>query len=469
MTHLLGADYIDRFTVVDSEGTLLTGLTFSADQTWDPNGDAFTPTFTEISGGMYQVSWPVTLAGTYYARGRTDDTTPFQIFEFQVATDDLEVGDTITHYFTIRDDDGNYFGGAPVTVSLAVGPGGSVFVPIITDLLNGLYRVTWPADIEGVYTLRLLADLSDVDDDNQLFQFETRVFPLTVTVSPLDPIVGDTLDDLVRSVALLCGDIFDTTVTEDAVDATTWQDDLTLSALSPKAIKGATLYVVSAASDQNVGREVRVLDSADHGLVLAHPLASPPRRGDRGYLVNIESKGFQRQRYVNCINDRIRDAYPLHLVPAVWTFGVDDDTFFDANAPYLTPPAAFTHIWCVDYPTAGYSPYETNIPLGNADVSGWWWDDAEGRIVIGGVYRTSANGIPVRLRGYGRHPILESAADQCAIDRKWLVEMCAGTLIISLREQRRLPEGQNHINRADAWLSAMSTNVHPNTVKLGGR
>jgi hypothetical protein len=466
MTHLIGQDYIDRFTVVDSEGTLLTGLTFIADQTWDPNGATFTVTVTEIGTGMYQVSWPITLSGVYYARLQTISLTPFQVFEFQVHTDDIEVEETVTHYFTIRDDDGNYFGGAPITVSLAVDPGGSTFVPIVTDLANGLYRVSWDATSEGVYTLRLAADLSSIGDDDQLFQFEMRVFPAAITVSPLEPVVGDTLDDLVRAVALLCGDILDTTVTEDAADATTWQDELTLSATSPKKLKGSNLYVVSASADQNVAREARVLDSTDHGLVLSHPLASPPRRGDRGYLVNLESNGFQRQRYVNCINDRIRDAFPLYLIPAVWTFGVDDDTFFDANAPYLTPPAAFTHIWSVDYPSAGYSPYETDIPIGNADSSGWWWDDAEGRIVIGGIYRTSANGVPVRLRGYGRHPILESASDQCGVDRKWLVEMSAGTLIISLRDQRRLPEGQNHINRADAWMSAMSTNVHPNTVRI---
>src|SRR4051812_40329872 len=176
MTHLLGQSFIDRFTVVDSEGTLLTGLTFTTDQTWDPQGATFTVTVTELSLGMYEVSWPMALAGTYYARVRTDDTTPFQIFEFQVHTDDLEVGETVTHYFTIRDDDGNYFGGAPVAVSLAVDPSGLAFVPIIDDLLNGLYRVTWVAATEGVYTLRLTADLSGVGDDDQLFQFETRVF-----------------------------------------------------------------------------------------------------------------------------------------------------------------------------------------------------------------------------------------------------------------------------------------------------
>jgi hypothetical protein len=468
MTHLLGDTYRTRWTILDSESNPVTGMTFTIDQTMTPSGGAFTPTIIEIGTlGTYEISWTLAEAGTYYARAWCDNVpgVAFSVYEFEFATDHWEAHDLITHYFTVLDDDGRYFGAAPVTVEASFDPQGLQFAVQITNFLNGLYRLTWTPSREGAYSVRLIADRTLVGDEPSRFFFEDLVVA-ELEPSPLEPVVGDTLDDLVRATALLCGDLLDTTSSEDAPTADTWIDDLTLSAVSPKSLKGANLYIFAAIGDANVGVEARVVDSTDHGLTLAHAIPVPARQGDRGYLVNLESKGFPRQRYVNCINDRIRDSFPLFLLPARWTFGVDDDTVFSSDTPYLTVPPHFTHLYSVDYPTQGYSPYETDIPMGSDVVSGWWWDDAEERIVIGGNYRHLANGQPIRLRGYQRHPILESASAQCAVDRKWVTEMSAGTLIVSLRDARRLPEGQNHINRADAWMSAMSTNVMPGTVRI---
>src|SRR5688572_10277660 len=162
MAHLIGTEHVDRFTVLDSEGALVTGETFTADAVYGPDGALFDWAVTELGDGLYEVRYELDLAGTYYLRLVTVTTTPFQVYESEVRTDDLEIGDTARHYFTIRDDDGNYYGGSVVTVDAAYDPDGAVFAPIIDDLGNGLYRVTWETTVEGVYTLRLRATLTDV-------------------------------------------------------------------------------------------------------------------------------------------------------------------------------------------------------------------------------------------------------------------------------------------------------------------
>lgn len=468
MTHLLGQTYRSRWTTLDSEGDPVTGMTFTVDQAWAPDLSHFTPTIVELgTGGMYEISWLIDQEGTYYARVWCDNVPgiPLSVYEFEEATDRWQVGDLITHYFTLLDDDGAFYGGSTITIEQTYDPIGTSFALDILDLLNGLYRVRWTPSRVGAYSARVSAERSRTGDEPVRFSFEDLAF-LENEPSPLEPIYGDTLDDLVRATALLCGDLLDTVASRDVGNPSVWVDDLTLAATSPKSVKGSSLYVYAATDDRNIGRESRVEDSNSGGLSLAMPLASSPAVGDRAYLTNLESRGFPRQRYVNCINDRIRDSFPLFLLPATWTFGVDDSVSFNPNTPYLTPPADFTHIYSVDYPTQGYAPYETDIPMGSDVVAGWWWDDAEERIVIGGVYRSLASSLPVRIRGYKRHPILTHPSDQCAVDRKWVTEMSAGTLIISLRDQRRLPEGQNHINRADSWMSGMSTNVMPGTVRI---
>jgi hypothetical protein len=474
MTHLLGVTHYARFTVLDGEGAYVEGATFDADQIRAPDGTAFAWSYRELGLGMYEVSWVLSLVGTYYLRLVTTDVpgTTFVPYEFEKITDEIEIGEEVRHYFTVLDDDGAYCDLATISVSLAADPSAQPFVPLVDVLGQGLYRVTYEPGFAGVYTLRLLADLSAVGDDPQQFQFEDRVVEAVSQPSPLLPLHGSSLDDLVRAVALLCRDLRMTTATEDSSNPRTWiaRD---LSAVSAKTIKGANLFIYAALLDDLVGVENYVTDSVDHGLLFADDLPSAPKRGDRGYLTNLESTGFLRQAYIQEINDQIQNSWPIHLVPAQWTFGQDElleeqraEALFRMGEPWVTPPREFTHIWDVSYPTPGYAPYETHIPLDDKDRAGWWWDRPNNRIVIGGGYRAAADGLPIQIRGYGAATRLTSDTDQTTVPRKWLTEMCAGALIWSLRDPRRQAEAQNHINRADAWLPELTTMVEPNTVRI---
>jgi hypothetical protein len=459
---LVGTTQVDRFTVVDSEGTLIAGETFTADQVIGPDGGAFTYTVSEVSDGMYQVSVPFVLAGVHYLRLITDGLTPFQVYEFQWNTEDYLAGDTVTTYFTLRDDDGNFYGGSTVTVEIAADPSGASFVPIITDLDNGLYRITWGTATAGVHTLRLSADLVDVGDDPQRFEFEERVLAVAVVVPVLVSPIGSTLDELVRRVALACKDYLNVMSTEDSVDAQTWMDGLQLSARSPKSFKGASLYVWQATDPDNVGREVRIRDSVDGGLVLTPPLASPPRTGDRAYVTNLESTGFTRDTYVEQINAHIEDLFPNYTVPAYWSF----PDAFSAESPFLTPPVEFTHIASIAYPVPGDPGNLVEIPYAAEYMDGWRWDEYADRLIIGGRYRDHAHSAFFQIRGFGPHPPLTSADDQTSIDSEFLVQTVAADMIMSLRDPRRQAEGAWHANRADALRVKAIRMLPPGTIRI---
>lgn len=466
MAHLIGEEQIDRFTVIDPEGTLITGETFTADAVYAPDGGLFEYTVTELGSGLYQVTYVQALAGPYYLRLVTNTLTPFQVYEFENDTDALEEGDTATHYFTLRDDDGAYYGGSVVTVSAAYDPSGNVFAPIIDDLGNGLYRVQWETTTHGVYTLRLNATLTDVGDEDQIFEFEDRVLPSTQDEeTPFTSVVGSTLDDLVRDVALACRDYLDTEAGVDT-DNATWHDDLALAARSPKGFKGASLFIISAASSENIGREVRIRDSVEGAMTVTPVLPAVIRRGDIAYLTNLESSGFTRQTYVNQINARIWGSFPNCLRPAVWIYREDNGGLFDWQYPYLTPPEQFTHLYAVGYPIDAWGPGELSIPMTDENRAGWYWDGANDRIVLQGGYANEAHGREVQIRGFGRWGRLENNSDVTGVDHQWLVEMTSGLMIQSLRDARRLSEAAMHVNRADGYLPKAITQVPAGTIRI---
>jgi hypothetical protein len=71
----------DYFTIQDSSGTNLTGVTFLTGATEDPNGDSFALTVTEIGDGVYKVEFLADEVGTWYYRVDTSGLTPEQSWE----------------------------------------------------------------------------------------------------------------------------------------------------------------------------------------------------------------------------------------------------------------------------------------------------------------------------------------------------------------------------------------------------
>lgn len=464
---LVGTTQIDRFTVLNTEGVPVEGAFFDLDKIWAPEGSDFDYTITDLGGGLYELRYPVDTEGTYYLRFVTTTSDIFQIYEFLLRTAPPVVGETITEYFTVRDDDGAYATGVPVTADATYDPSGLPFATVVDSFGGGLYRVSWVAELAGVYSARLIASLAELDDEDQLFEFEVRVESAAVTeVTPFLVVYGPSRDDLVRDVALLCRDYYEVVATNDTLDGSAWPDELGLAARSPKMFKGASLFVLSAANADNVGKEVRVLDSVSNALSLTPSLPGPVRQGDVAYLTNIESAGFPRQTYVSQINARIGGIFPNAVREAVWVFTADDDALFDATSPYLTPPPDFTHITSVSYPSGAWTPTEMEIPMEGNWRAGWYWDGSQGRIVIQGGYAAAVDGREVTIRGFARWPALRTDTDTTGIDREWLTEMTAGVMIQALRDARRLSEAAMHVNRADALRGKVSTQLPANTYRI---
>src|SRR5690349_5377079 len=85
MAHLVGdtiTDYIDLF---DASGTAITGATFTT-TTQDPDGDSFTLTVTEQTGGRYRVRFTADAAGQWYWRA-VYAGPPVQVFHETVDVD----------------------------------------------------------------------------------------------------------------------------------------------------------------------------------------------------------------------------------------------------------------------------------------------------------------------------------------------------------------------------------------------
>lgn len=463
MAHLLGATHRERFTIIDPEGDYVTGATLTVDKSYDPGtGLAVDYAVGELGSGLYEVVFELDHVGLYYLRLVTD-TDPFQVFEIQVRTDEPEVGDTVSHYFTIRDDDGNYYGGSTLSLVDSYDPVGSPFAVVFNDLEDGLYRADFLATLDGNYTFRVSADLSDVGDDPQLFEFEERILPLTQDgETPFLPAFGPSLDELVRDVALLCRDLYDIRASEDAQDNEHWVGRASLAGKSPKMFKGASLFVMTAAADENIGFETTVVDSIDGVLTLSPPLPATPRRGDTAYLTNLESAGFMRQTYVNQINAHIEQVFPNDLRPAVWTF----TDRFNANSPYLTPPREFTHIYDVSYPSYLYLSIDEHIPMTDRNRPGWYWDFGAERIVIQGAYAAAVHDQYLTIRGFGRWETLEDNTDQTGIDRQYLTSITAGDMIISLRDPKRMSEGAMRLNRADGFQLKMAVQLPDGTIRI---
>src|SRR4051812_32027978 len=98
---LVGTTQIDRFTVLNSEGTRITSALFSDDQNIAPGGGTIDYTVTELGDGLYELSYPIDAEGTYYLRLVTETTTPPQIYEFFLRTATPVVGETVLEYFTV--------------------------------------------------------------------------------------------------------------------------------------------------------------------------------------------------------------------------------------------------------------------------------------------------------------------------------------------------------------------------------
>jgi hypothetical protein len=86
MAYRVGDTFTDYLLLIDESSVPITGATFTAEVTRDPNGATFTPTVTEVEDGSYKVTFALTLVGTWFLQ-LLYDGTPDQRFTVSVDVD----------------------------------------------------------------------------------------------------------------------------------------------------------------------------------------------------------------------------------------------------------------------------------------------------------------------------------------------------------------------------------------------
>jgi hypothetical protein len=342
-------------------------------------------------------------------------------------------------------------------------PDGDPIAYTVTDLLNGAYVIEFVPLKVGSYNLIIVSDTSPP----QYWEFHADV-GAAVTAGGFTGVgatVGTTLQSLIEQVADNLSDLLQIVATQDgADDGRTWIDDLNLSAISMKSLKGADLYVTLAAGS-NLGRNVRVLDSTSDPpatLTLTPALPEMVATGDQADLVNLESRGVRWQTYARVINQAIGLTFPNYLEPM--TYAVP--TLFDRTAPTVAVPN-LTHIARVDWlDTDGTWQEIPAAVYGNVGWNGWAWDDFYQVLVIGGEQGLWADGKTVRVVGYGRPQPLGAPTDVTGVDPEWLVATVTATLERRKGDPRLLAVASMDQNIADTMRTKMGVQLPADTVRI---
>ncbi len=376
-------------------------------------------------------------------------------------------GETIVDTFTILGADGLPATGVTVSADETIAPDGTSFSLTIDELGDGVYQVSFVAAQYGDYYFRLSTDTDPV----QYFEEDYNVDITSMAIGPggvsgVSSLYGNTLYDLIRAVAVRVGDFKQLRATASS-PSTQWVDAVRLSAIPAGAYKGASLWTVGPnLTTLNFWEETRVKDSseANKNLTLEPALPTGVTAGDIAWLTNLNSRGFDRQTYIDTINEAIQESFPNHSLPIAETLA----DRVDLSSPFFTLPTTFTHIYAVeaqgvDDAMPWYIPFsDQNIP----GKSGWSWDYASSQLVLGGYAAQAAGGQLIRVLGYGREGILASPEDSTLLDRSYLVRQAAESLMLQTGDQKKLAIASMHGNDGDEYLVKAVTMFEPNTIRI---
>lgn len=376
-------------------------------------------------------------------------------------------GETIKDTFSVVDPEGNLVSGASVVVDETIAPDGGTFSVNVTDLGSGMYEASFVAAQYGSYYYRVFVDIDPAqyfDNNFDVDQVGLEVVP--VTVVGISSPFGNTLYDLIRAIATTVGD-FRQLIATSASPNTQWVDAIRLSAIPANAYKGANLWMVGPnQASGNFWAESRITASSEayKNVSLDPSLPVGVSQGDIAWVTNLNSRGHSRDTYIDTINNVVQDAFPNFVtnISAVL------DTVVSLDDPSFTVPDQFTHVYALEAQgieglSAWFLPQaDQNIP----GKSGWYYDYASRKLVIGGYAAQAAVGQEVRLLGYGREGILVNPGDTTALNRAYLVRAAAEMLKLGSGDQKMLASASMYKNQADELLVTAVTMFEPNTIRI---
>jgi hypothetical protein len=376
---------------------------------------------------------------------------------------DYAQGDIVRDYITAIDEDYTGLTGITWQVLDAIAPDGNTFPLDITELGDGLYRVSFLADQVGDYYWRVISENADPISE----------FDSVVTIGPFSlygaatglAATGVNLLTLIQMAASDLGDFLELTATQDgAADGSSFVDERQLSTIPPATLRGSAFLGISPAS-VNYGQERRIFDSSEESTLLSFKptFPGPFLTGEVGWVTNLHSKGFWKTQYITAINNAILKANPRHLIPVSYTY---PDTFA-SNDPLIPLPQHITHV----YALTAYNGIGQiwDLPFSHEGAvygEGWSFDQSSGSICIGGMWIPTLQGWNILIKGYGRPATLVNLEDYTSIDPAWIVPEAASRLRWSKGDARRYPEAANFESRADQFLTGTLTMTQPNTIRV---
>lgn len=231
---------------------------------------------------------------------------------------------------------------------------------------------------------------------------------------------GPTRAQLRRRIAQNLGDYRPLTCTATS-DGEFVYDELTISSAS-EDLSGCQVIVTSGANIGHIAR-IQSVSTSINRATLVPAADSDFAVGDTLDVVMKRGRGWEVREYHQAINDAIDDAYPITLAELV-----AESTDFDVETGTVVVPPELTMLYAVEWEDSEGIWH----PLPKAQrTNGWGWkiDVGSSTVVVTDSPRYLADGRPVRLYGYGKHPTLASESDRTDVNAEWLTARASYYLV----------------------------------------
>lgn len=363
-------------------------------------------------------------------------------------------GETIVDYVTHTDADGNLVAGASLTVVAAEDPNGDAFVPTVTEVGGGVYRIEIAThrSLPGRWYL-LLGDLTLDPIRYYDGSWDVDAIPSEPTS---DASVGTSRLTLRRSVGRLLGDLILLEATGDGT-TTTLIDALNLHQQDGSLV-GRQLLFAACGNAQNDGevRRVSTNTKSTNTITFAPALPAATLTGDAIEMWNERGSSVTVDEVHDAINRAIRAAAGTTAIPTSQQVTAS----FDQLDPVVTIPATWEYFsraqWQdVDDRWRDVPPADLRIDHANREVE------------IRNRSRTLAHGNPVRLHGHSAPGVLTADTDATPIDAEWICFYAANQLLVA--SAHRQSDSQAALSKA-GWFGDQADRLRPKTrVRPTGR
>lgn len=358
----------------------------------------------------------------------------------------IVAGETIIDYLSHTNASGQLVSGATFTVVASEDPNGDPFLPVITDLGGGSYRIEIATSRSkpGRWYL-LIGDLSLYPVRYYDSSWDVDAVP-SETVS--EATVGTSRLTLRRSVGRLLGDLVLLKATSGGT-TTTLTDAVALHQQDGSLV-GRQLYFASCASTANEGevRRVSTNTKSTNTITFSPPLAAATAADDEVEMWNERGSSVTVDEVHDAINRAIRAAAGTSVVPVVQASGL-----FDQDDPYLDIPDAWEYFSRAQWQDT--DGIWRDIPFADIKV-----DQANRTVEFRNRSRTLANNRQTRLFGFSPPGILAEDTDATNIDPEWIGYYASNQLLIA--SAHRQSDSSAALSKA-SWFGDQADKVRPKT------